>query len=69
MFHFNDTQFQLDLHHRHAAELRRQAAEARLVREATAGHRRRWSFGAWRGVPLERSSGTPGTCVAPCLTP
>jgi hypothetical protein len=34
MFPFNDPQIQLDLHHQHAAELRREAAARRFGRSA-----------------------------------
>ena len=52
MFLFNDTQFQLDLHHQRAAELRAEARAHRLARAAagTPGSRRtgRWHRGGRR---------------------
>jgi hypothetical protein len=59
MFPISDPQFQLDLYHHRSAELRRNAADYRLAREAV-GRRRR--FGRWpRASARPRPAQTPVT--------
>jgi len=42
MFPYTDPQFQLDLHNRHASELRQEVAAYRLARSARAGRHHRF---------------------------
>jgi len=60
MYPFSDPYLQLELHRQRTAELHRQAAADRLVREADAGRGRR--FGRWpRASARPRPGRTPVT--------